>query len=118
MLKVYVVPKDDSVKERVKAWCKNRMTDAKCLWNEHKTEILIFGPPLVTALGYGIKAVSKYVNTERGEYVKECRVYDARLGFYWRLKHELDNNQKLEVKRRVGAGEALGDVLESMKVLK
>ena len=50
--------------------------------------------------------------------LKELYCYDRKLGHYWKLRRELSNAEWLSVDSRVKAGERIGDVFESMMVLK
>lgn len=118
MIKVYVVPENDSAKAKAKAWLHNRKVDAQCLWADHKEEILILGPAAIGAISVGVKVIGKRINLHKEEQLKDFRVYDTSLGHYWELRKKLSNSQWLEIERRRGAGESLGDILYDMKVLK
>lgn len=52
------------------------------------------------------------------EAKRERQVYDPSMGFYWETKRNLTNNQKLIIEQRRRHGEALGNILRDMDVLK
>ena len=86
--------------------------------SEHK-EIMIGG--FITGLGLvrtGIKVGGRIhvQNMERRN--KDLRVYDTSLGKYWELRRKLKNSDWLEIERRRGNGERLGEILDSLRALK
>lgn len=117
-MKLYVLPENDSKKARIKAWLHNRKVDAEDLWENHKEEIMIITPAAIGALTMGIRVIGKHVNLRKEEMIKDLRIYDTSLGHYWELRKKLNNDQWLEIERRRSAGEKLGDILDSMNVLK
>lgn len=117
-MKIYVAPKDGSLKEKTFAWIKNRITDAKDIWENNKAEIVILAPVVIGAITAGVKTIGKQANLNKQEQIKEKYIYDTSMGHYWSLKRKLNNSEWLEIERRRRNGEVLGDILDSMRVLK
>ena len=118
MIKVYVVPKDDSKKEKVKAWCKNRKTDIQCFWAENKEEIVTLAPVLIGGgLAVG-KAISKHNAIKAERILKDRKIYDPRMGHYYEMRKKPTDMQWTEIDRRFRNGEGYGDILRDMGLLK
>lgn len=117
-MKIYSVPENNSFRAKAKAWIKNRITDAKDIWDNNRAEILVLAPVVIGAVTAGTKAIGKHINLNKQENLKERYIYDTSLGHYWELKRKLSNDQWLEIEHRRRNGEILGDILESMRVLK
>lgn len=77
--------------------------------------IVLLVPPVVGGTATIVKSLSKHHETQ---VLKDERVYDRSLGHYWELKRKLRNDEWAEIKNRKQEGESLGDILESLKVLK
>jgi putative protein kinase ArgK-like GTPase of G3E family len=118
MVKVYVIPKDDSKKEKAKAWLQNRWTDAKCFWAENKHTIEILTPVVIGGMTVMVKAISRHNKLTQEKSLKELFVWDPKLGLYYQLRKAMTNSQRLELERRKEAGESIGQILASMKLLK
>ena len=118
VLKVVHVPKDNSKKERAKAWIKNRYEDAKCFWAENKDVILTLAPVVVGGVTVMAKVVRKQQAIYQEKKLKDRYVWDAKLGHYWLTNRKLNNAEWTEIERRKNEGESLGEILASMKVLK
>lgn len=118
MNKTYVVPKDDSKKEKAKAWLKNRYIDVRCFWEENKQEIVTLVPVIISGTVVMVKVFAKRNSLNAEKRLKELFVWDPKLGRYWEIKRKLSAVQALELERRRNAGEGMGEILASMKVLK
>lgn len=101
-----------------KWWLKDRAEDCKRFYQYHREEVLLFGPVLIAGGWKIIHNINKERLLNKQEALKEEYCYDNRLGHYWALRRKLSNDEWLEVERRKAAGENLGDILESLKVLK
>lgn len=115
---IYVVPKDDSKKERAKAWLKNKKAEAECWWRENKEVVKIVAPPLIGAGTLIIRVISKRHHLRMEEQLKTKMIYDPSRGFYYELKKKLTNAQRVEIARRRNNGEDLARILLDMNVLK
>lgn len=118
MNKVYVVPKNDSKWEKGKAWVKNRYIDIRCFWDENKEEIVTLTPVVIGGVTVLVKVFAKRNSLNAEKRLKELFVWDPKLGKYWELRKKLSAVQSLELERRRNAGEGMGEILASMKVLK
>ena len=85
-------------------------------------ELLTVGIPAMAVITKNVThTVTKLThnrNLKLDERAKSSRWYDPSLGHYWYTKRPLSSSEQLAVKRRRDAGEKLGDILESMKLLK
>lgn len=78
-------------------------------------ELLIVSIPAAAAVGKSLIRRGKVRNEERN---KNLYCYDRSLGHYWRLRRPLTNKEWTSINSRKKNGETLGDILESMKLLK
>ena len=83
----------------------------------NKETIIGLAPVILTVGGFVVKNATKAHNMKKQENLKNLYCYDRSLGHYWKLRRELNNSEWVEIDRRKRAGEKLGDILESLKVL-
>ena len=117
-MKIYVVPGDNSAKERAKCWLKNRVTDVKDIWDNNKKEIIILAPVVLAIASRVTRSINKAIAYHQETILKDQRVYDPSLGHYYELNKKLNNDQWLEIENRRKNGESYGNILRSMNVLK
>lgn len=118
MLKVYAVPENNTTWAKIKCWCKNRVTDARCFWDDNKKEIMTLAPVVIGGFTVLVRVVSKHAAIGREQRLKDLHIWDPKGGYYWVINRKLSNGERLEIERRRKTGEAMGDILASMKVLK
>lgn len=118
MVKIYVVPKDDSFKEKAKAWVKNRKTDVECFWAENKEAIVTLTPVVVGGLTLVGKAIGKHNAIKAEQMLKDRKIYDPRMGHYYTMRKKPTDWQWTEIDRRFRSGEGYGDILKDMGLLK
>ena len=118
MIKVYVVPKDDSMKEKAKAWVKNRKTDVECFWAENKEEIVALTPVAIGGIAVLAKAISKHNAIKAEQMLKDRKIYDPRMGHYYTMKRKPTDWQWTEIDRRFRNGEGYGEILKDLGLLK
>ena len=118
MVKVYVVPKDNSKKEKLKAWCKNRKTDIQCFWAENKEEIVALTPVVIGGVTVLAKAISKHNAIRAEQILKDRKIYDPRMGHYYELRKKPTDWQWTEIDKRYKNGEGYGQILKDMGLLK
>ena len=118
-MKLYVVPDpNETFGEKLKRKATNAGRSVKDWYERNKFEIMIFGP-LVIGTGTTImKLVGKRINLRKEGELKTLFCYDRSLGHYWELNRPLKNYEWLDVEARRKAGENMGDILRSMRVLK
>ena len=122
-MKVYVVdgPNDKwwtKASRRIKAHAEEAWCTTKKFCKEHKSGIItgvVIATPVVTAV---IKAAVAAHKQSLDYDARYCSVWDASLGHQWQLSRPLTTAEALELDARHQAGERLGDILQSMKVLK
>lgn len=102
-------------KKKFKDWVSNAYNGTKDFVKRNEIIIVPFALSIGTA---AVKGIIKGANISKEERVKNAYCYDRSLGHYWKLRRELSNDEWVEVDRRHKAGERIGDILESMKVLK
>lgn len=84
---------------------------------DHPTESLALATTLIgSAVGLARRADRKKDLREQ-QRLKEEYIYDRSLGSYWKTRRKLTNAEKLEIDRRRRAGESLGEILRSMRLL-
>lgn len=89
------------------------------IWMLQHPELVIAAIPVVVKTGSEIVKFAATKNVQRKEQqLKEFYCYDRSLGHYWKLRRELSNDEWVEIDKRKVNGERLGDILDSMKVLK
>lgn len=115
---IYVAPKDESKKEKAKAWLKNKKAEAECWWRENKEVVMVVAPPLIGAGTLLFRVISKRHHLRMEEQLKTKMIYDPSRGFYYELKKKLTNAQRVEIARRRNCGEDLAQILLDMNVLK
>lgn len=118
MFKPYVVPKDNSFLAKAEAWVKNRAIDIGYLWTENKDEIVKITPVVVGGVVFLVKTITRHNHLAAEKRLKDLYIYDPKLRRYWELRKKLSAGQALELERRRNAGEDMGKILMSMRVLK
>ena len=118
MIEVITVPKDDSKKERFKCWVKNKTRKVKSFWTENKETIMTLAPVVIGGITVLARVITKQQKIHQEQVLKDRYVWDPKLGHYWLTNRKLSNAEWTEVERRKNAGESMGNILASMKVLK
>lgn len=112
----------DVTKEFKKAERKRKreefLNKAKDFWDDNKQYIVMVVPAVGYGIGKVVKTIGRHHNLKLEEKNKELYCWDASLGHYWKLRRPLKNDDWTFINRRKNAGESLGDILESMNVLK
>lgn len=108
----------DDIRFRANVWGVETEFKLKKLWSENKEAILILGPGALAVCGKAIKAISKHVNANQVRNYKEKFIYNRSLGCYHELRRKPTRNEYLTIEKRKKSGEALADILESMRLLK
>jgi hypothetical protein len=117
-MKIYVAPKDDRFVSKARAWLHNRREDAKEFWAENKEAIVTLTPVVVGGITVLVRVISRKNTLTQEKNLKELYVWDPKLGMYYQLRKKMTNEQRLELDRRKEAGESIGNILFSMKLLK
>lgn len=119
-----VVTMDDFRKEakrrELKEKAKQKVAGAVNWISNHKEEIAIMTPIILGIVAEGTrlgKAAVRHHNQVKEQELKELYCYDRSLGHYWKLRRPLSNNDWVSINARKQNGEALADILSSMKVL-
>lgn len=88
-------------------------------WVKNNPQFALAALTSITSVGgYLGKNILKRSNLRKAEKVKQEYVYDPSLGHYWELKRKLSNSEWRKVEARKKSGEKMGEILDSMKVLK
>lgn len=115
--KVVDIEKEMKKRERMEK-LNNKLEDAKNWVIRNKGTIVTLAPIVIGGTATITKVVGKRINLHKEESMKNLYCYDASLGHYWKLRRKLNNRDWLEIDRRKGNGERLGDILSSMRVLR
>ena len=113
-----LVFKKKTIWEKTKDWTRDRIDDVKYFYRTHKEEVILFGPVVVGGAIELSKKLIRRSNLAKEEQIKEEYWYDPSLGHYWKLRRRPNKNECLEIDRRKQNGERLGDILESLKLLR
>lgn len=104
-------------KERQK-WAQHKLNATK-QWVSENPELTVGIITTVSGLVMGtIKTISRIHRLDNERELKDNYIYDNRLGKYWHLRRPLRNSEALELERRRDLGENMGQILDSMRVLK
>lgn len=85
---------------------------------DHAEVVVTMTTVVVIGANKIVKSITSTSNLRRRERLQKYSVYDRPENHHWLLKRTLSNAEWKEVSYRKKAGERLGDILESMKVLK
>ena len=118
MIKTYVVPKDDSKKEKAKAWLHNKKVDAECWWEENKSDVIALTPVVAGVIAVSCKFGNNLIKAHREKYMREHSVWDPRAQHWWIFKKKPTTWQWSEIDRRTKNGENMADVFRSLGMLK
>lgn len=85
---------------------------------ENKEVLVVAVPSAIGVIGKGISMLGRRANLNKEQNLKDRYIYDRSMGHYWQLKRNLKQSEWSEIERRKRAGEHMGDILNSMKILK
>lgn len=85
-------------------------------WITQHPEAVYIGGTVISLGTAGIKKFGKSRVQKEQEY-QRTHIYDYSIGHHWTLRRELTSNEMRELSRRKDNGEALADILDSMRVL-
>lgn len=112
----------DLKRAQMKKKCKENFQKVIRWCIDNKEIVILLAPAGFSLLSVVIKTISKVTVTSMRAHAekttKDLYCYDRSLGHYWKLKRELKSSEWVQVNRRKANGEKLGDILDSMKVLK
>lgn len=121
---MYVVKESNVKVEKETRWSRfkqkvgKKWDDFKYWCVRHKEEIVYSTPIVMIAVRQISKTVRAVFVTNRKSKLMRYGVYDRSEGHHWFLRRDLSNAEWYEVQARKKRGERLGDIFESMHVLK
>lgn len=118
MIKVYVTPKDDSKKEKAKAWLHNKKVDFECWWAENGETVITLTPVVIGGLTVAFKFGNKILSVRQERYMREHAIWDPKECHWWIMKKKPTAWQWSEIERRKQDGERVSDILRSLGMLK
>ena len=90
-----------------------------CDWcGDHKAELVVFGPPMISGAIEIIKIAARRKNVSEERRLKDNYIYDRSNGHYYEVKRKLKSSEWLQIDERKEHGERLGAILLDMNVLK
>lgn len=113
--------------QTLEQWIEEVKETAKIGWNktkqwcrDHKAELVVFGPVLISSGIEIIKIAAKKSTVNEEKRLKENYVYDRSMGIghYYELRRKLRSSEWLQIEQRKLEGETLGEILTDMRVLK
>ena len=87
-------------------------------WNENAVAIMMAAPAVLGVVAKVMSVVGKHSKIRKEEMIKDKSVWDPVVGHYWRLKRKLTKDEWLYITKKRKSGEMLGDILESLHVLR
>lgn len=103
---------------KIKAKISEACDKVKDFVSDHPAESLALA---TTAIGSVVGLARRYdrkKDIREQQRLRDEYIYDRSIGHYWQTRRKLTNQEKLEIERRRRSGEALGDILESMRLLR
>lgn len=106
--------------EDLKEKAKWKVKDGKQWCSNHKSEIVVFGPVLITMSVDIVKILMKKSTVSEERHLKDCYIYtrENNIGHHYELKRKLKSKEWLQIHEMVKNGENLGEILQDMGVLK
>lgn len=99
-------------------WAKWKIHTATEWCRDNKETVIVFGPVLLGSIVEICKISSKRHTVNDEKKLKERYIYDRSCGHYWELKREPKKSEWLQIDQRKNNGEALGEILNDMRLLK
>ena len=104
-----------------KEWIWEKSNGIQVWWGYNKEWAIIAIPIAVGGISWTIKKIVSgtitSVNIGKEKDLKELYFYDRSLGSYWKLLRPISNAERLQIETRKKAGETLGQILLSMRVI-
>lgn len=116
-VEAYVESIEPTKADKVKSFVDEKWRATKKFACEHGKEIIVALPVIIGGVT-GIYKTFKPTNYEQERKRIDHTYYDPSTGLHWELKRKLTNNERAELDRRRRDGEAVIDILKSMKVAK
>lgn len=104
----------ESVKKAAKKMVKT--IEAAAQWCMDHSEVVMIASGAIEVGAWAFKKIQK-TRAQREIDYQRTHIYDYSVGHHWSLRRELTSNEMLELTRRKSDGEALADILSSMRVL-
>lgn len=103
--------------EGYKRQAKEKLDQAWELCKEHPTEAFALGTACVGGLMSLVKRHDRHAAIRKEQDLKDRYIYDRSIGKHWCMRKKPTTGQQLEIERRKRNGEAMGDILSSMRLL-
>lgn len=116
-VKAYVETVEPTKADKVKNFVSEKWTATKKFACDHGKEIIVGLPVVIGGARSLYKALKPTVYEQERKRIDHT-YYDPSTGLHWELKRKLTNNERAELDRRRRNGEAVIDILKSMKVAK
>lgn len=108
------------LKFRIEGYKRSAKEKIDQAWNfckEHPAESLAAATAGVGGLMGLIKRHDRYAALRKEQELKDRYLYDRSIGKYWKMRKTPSVGEQLEIERRKRAGESMGDILSSMRLL-
>lgn len=97
---------------------KEKAHNAKDWACRNADRLCMAAPATAIIVGKVCNTIDRGVRAKQRQDLRKAAVYDCSERHHWFLKRKLSNAEWAEVQKRRKRGERLGDILESMRVLK
>ena len=103
--------------EAKKRQIKEKVREAWEFAKEHPAESLAAATAGAGGLMGLIKRHDRYATLRKEQELKDRYLYDRSIGKYWKMRKTPSVGEQLEIERRKRAGESMGDIMSSMRLL-
>lgn len=89
-------------------------------WNNQEL-VKTYTPVILGVSACGARVIVSAMRARKAgleKAAKDLYIWDPKMGMYWQLRRVLSNAEKLKIQERFRTGEMMGDILESMRILK
>lgn len=101
-----------------KAAIREKVNNVKTFMRDNKEILIVAIPAVAGVCKLVIKSANKHTNLRKEKRLKDNYCYDRSLGHYWELNRKLTNDEWIEVEKRKGEGECMGNIFLDMGVLR
>ena len=112
-----IINLDAFKKELKKRQLKEKASKAWEFCKEHPAESFALATATVGGLFGLVKRHDRHAAIRKEQELKDRYIYDRSIGKHWKMRKTPSTGECLEIERRKKAGESMGDILSSMRLL-
>ena len=108
-------------RKTLKEWVWQKSNNIRAWWGYNKEWAIVVIPIAIGGASWTIKKIVSgtitSINLGKEERLKNLYFYDTSLRNYWKLRRPLTTSEMLSLETRKKAGETIGEILMSMRVI-